>query len=166
MKKFIIFFFVLLFILLIVSCDDNSNDVSKEKSNELLSYLENNNAEGIKSMFCEIIRSTGQLDEQIEVALEFFEGEIISYDDLIRTTNRSQSRERGIITLLSIRPYIKNVETTTDKVYEIWFNADIINVDNESRVGISELRIKDANNNECVIGDFYLVYPERKRYAY
>lgn len=39
---------------------------------EVLDYLSNNDAEGLKSMFCEIIKSSTNFDEQIQEALDFF----------------------------------------------------------------------------------------------
>ena len=136
-----------------------SDNEGEKKSNELLGYLESNNYEGLKNMFCEKIQSSKGFDEQVQLVLDFFEGEIISLDSIEILTNSGYSRENGNYTTFDIRPHITNIETNAEKIYEIWFSSWIVNTDYEDRVGISQLIIEDESGDECIIGDYYLVNP-------
>ena len=131
-----------------------------KKIEELLGYLSNNDAVGIKSMFCEAINSVSFLDKQIKEALDFFEGKMISYVDI--GPNVGKKTERGKITKLNIFVSTTEISTTADRIYEIRFSSYLINDEYPDRIGISEITIVDENEKECVIGDFYLVNPEKR----
>ena len=121
-------------------------------SNELLGYLENDDAEGVKSMLCVITKSDTDTDNEIVIALEFFEGEVTSRDREL--TASEESVTNGEIEYLTVRPYIKNVKTDSNRTYNIKFYAQLVNIDNPDKVGISKIIITDEGGNECVIGEY------------
>ena len=161
------FIFCLIFVIVgFTSCEKiiSDNEEGNKRVKEIIGYLESNDAEGLKSLFCEKIQSSKDLDEQIQAALDFFEGEMISYDSkgiLVNSGKASGYGNGRRYSYYHISPRVKYIQTTAEKVYEIGFNADIINVDQPDRIGISELRIKDEDDNKCVIGDFYLANHEK-----
>jgi hypothetical protein len=63
-----------------------SDDVEGDKlAKELLTYLSEDDADGVKSMFCDRAKDFSELDQQIEEALEFFDGSVITEDRRART---------------------------------------------------------------------------------
>ena len=88
--------------------------VGDEETEELFSYLNTKDSEGLKSMFCEIITHSDNIDEQIQKALEFFEGELISYN---RNGGASESkvRERGR-TIIQLNSHRTSPNSTINRV--------------------------------------------------
>ena len=134
--------------LLFISSDKEGYEMSKD----LLGYLENDDAEGIKSMLCDITKSSPDIDEEILTALEFFDGKVTSRDrELIRS---QESVRKGETVYLSLSSNVKNIETDKHRTYKIKFYAQVVNAENSNRVGISEIIITDEGGNECVIGAY------------
>ena len=123
-------------------------------SKEILGYLENDDAEGLKSMFCEITRESPTLDEEIQAALEFFEGKITDYEKITVLTSSEESVRDGQIVFYFIGPYVKDIETDAGKVYTIKTCTFLVHAKDEKKVGVSEILIADGNGDECVVGEF------------
>jgi len=145
--------------------DENEDIISSHIESEIIKekifdYLNTNDFYGIRNMFCEIVQSTEELDEQIQKVLEFFDGEIISYNKFSSTTNRSRSIRNGVVTELDIFTELREIKTNMGKTYEIWFSAYLINLGYASTIGLSELHIRDDTGEERKIGDYYLVNNE------
>ena len=153
----------LLFGLLILLCISLTTGCSKfsfissdtegyEMSKDLLGYLENDDAEGIKSMLCDITKSSPDIDEEILTALEFFDGKVTSRDR--EQVASEESVTNGQIEYLILSSYIKNIETDKEETYKIRFYAQLVNSENPNKVGITEIIITDKDGNECVIGAY------------
>lgn len=134
----------------------NPDKASKETMNQVLNYLNNDDAEGLKGMFCEKIKVRDSLDDEINQAMEFFDGKIDSYDDL--TTPNTEVIEKGRQVEVEISPSI-NVTTTTGQTYDIIIYMFLVNVEDEEKVGISEINIKCSDGKEITIGNYYIVNP-------
>jgi hypothetical protein len=75
-----------------------SADVEGDKmGKELLGYLSENDAVCVKSMFCDRAKESSELDRQIEEALEFFEGAVITDDPLI-LVGSGEAMDNGRVT--------------------------------------------------------------------
>lgn len=149
----------------LVGCNGVVIDVTKEtqQAEDVFNYLKNKDAEGLKSLFCDkIIDSSEDLDDQIKEAMDFFDGKIVSYEQISSGSGGSSNRN-GKTVELSATPHIKGIITDTGEKYEIFFNTYIIITDYEDRVGISQLTIKSDDGRKCVVGDFYKVNPEYKQ---
>jgi len=150
-------------------CEDyyiETGIVGRETSEKLLGFLSDKDADGLKSMFCPIILSLDDIDEQIQGALDFFEGEIISYDSIWGLKGGGSNRlvrENREITRFDISPYLKNIETNAGRIYEIGYYSYVINSDYKNRIGVSEIFIRDEDGREFIIGDYYLVNPHKQR---
>ena len=130
-----------------------SPDIEGEKkSKELLQYLSDDDAKGLKSMFCNKTKSSSKFDEQIQEVMGFFEGKITSKDPDIQTS--SGSLREGKTNLLNISPYITGIVTDAKKTYTIRFSSYLINSEYEDKVGISELSIKSDDGKECIVGEY------------
>jgi len=153
-----------IFVLIIFSgCNTNRNTnyvnpdkASKETIKQIVDHLSNDDTEGLKGMFCEKIKISDSLDDELNQAMEFFEGKIDSYDDL--TTPNREKIEDGRQVEVRISPSI-NVTTTTGQTYEIRLNSCLVNVEDEEKVGISEIHMKRSDGKEINIGNYYIVNP-------
>jgi len=147
---------LLLFVLLATGCWNrpfiDSGVEGSRLSEELLGYLENDDAEGIKGMLCEMTRESPTIDEEIEVALEFFEGKIISRDFEFRPS--SKSVRNGEIVYLEIAPDIDNIKTDKEQIYRVKFYVQVVNAKSPEKEGVSEIVITNAEGEECIVGEF------------
>ena len=155
-KKILIGLILLLCISLTTGCPKlsfiSSDTKGYEMSKDLLGYLENDDAEGIESMLCDITKSSPDIDEEILTAVEFFDGKVTSRDR--EQVASEESVTNGQIEYLILSSYIQDIETDKNKTYEITFYAQVVNSENPNKVGITEIIITDEGGNECVIGAY------------
>ena len=155
-NKLLIGLILLLCISLTTGCSKfsfiSSDKEGYEMSRDLIGYLENDDAEGIKSMLCDITKSSSDTEEEIEAALVFFDGKVTSRDEEL--TGSEESVTNGQIEYLIFSSYIGSIETDKNKTYEIKFYAQVVNTENPNKEGISEIIITDEGGNECIIGAF------------
>lgn len=130
----------------------NSNKIEKEQCEAILQYLDNDDVEGLKSMFCNKVESSTELDTQIQDAMDFFEGKTISYDTVLGAGGGSY--KDGKIDWKDIHPHITEIVTDANKKYDIKFYSYIICESDKDKVGISEISIKSENDEECIIGEW------------
>ena len=123
-------------------------------SKELLGYLENDDAEGLESMFCNITKSSSNFDAQIQKAMDFFEGKITTYDSLNILSPSSKSGREGKIVFLAVDPDIEGIKTDTGKTYEIKFYDQLVNAEDKNKLGISQMVITSGDGEECTVGEF------------
>ena len=95
-------------------------------------------------MLCEMTRESPTIDEEIEVALEFFEGKIISRDK--ESTPCEESVRNGEIVYLEIAPAINNIKTDKEQIYRVKFYVQVVNAKSPEKEGVSEIVI----TNSCV----------------
>jgi len=162
--KYLLLCCVLFITTTFIGCGDDAlpEDKCDKKIEELFGCLNAQDADGLKSMFCEIIKNTENFDEQIQKALDFLEGEVISYRDSGGASS-GYSRRWWKTTEFHYSAYIQDIETSSGKIYVIRFYGKLINNSNEDTIGLSELYIKDEKGDECIVGDYYLINPEKKR---
>lgn len=131
----------------------SSDNEAEQKCAELLQYLSDDDKEGLKSMFCSITRSSQDLDEQIQVAMKFFEGKVSNHDPFIEI-NEGKSVRNGKITRFDIGPWITGIVTDEGKKYEIVFCSYLINSEDQEKIGLSELTIIAEDGEECKVGEY------------
>ena len=153
MKRKALFLAVLLTTVVITSCSVKkltySSAIAKENCEEIMDYLSNNDEEELKKMFCKRTAEGGLFEIEIEKAMEFFQGEVVSHDSLIGTSCAGgHSARGGKIMKLDIRPHISNIETDADKTYDIRFYSYLIYEEDKDVVGISQLTITDMDTDE------------------
>ncbi|MDD3137766.1 MAG: DUF5104 domain-containing protein [Lachnospiraceae bacterium] len=120
---------------------------------KLMKYLSDGDAESLKAMFCEKTQSADDFDEQIQTAMDFFDGKIISWDENVGGGEQKSTRKWKTV-MHYISPYITDIKTDTGKTYEILFYDYLVNAEHEDYVGISELHITADDGSECVVGEF------------
>ena len=75
MKKIIIYIAFICLIFAMTSCVvDETKKASNEKSIEIIRCFDEKDAEGLKALFCEEVRISHNLDEEIQFAFDLYEG--------------------------------------------------------------------------------------------
>jgi len=78
-------------------------------SEKVLKYLDNDDAEELKSMFCEkTISLTPDLDEKIEAAMDFYEGKTVSHGNILGS--EGETVDNGVTTKLDMEPHITDIK--------------------------------------------------------
>lgn len=126
----------------------DSDTYGKEKSKELLGYLSNNDTDGLKSMFCDLTLSLKTFNNEIQIALDFFDGRVISYN--INGINSGESIKDGKRTKMDISPYITDIITDTNYLYELIYYYYIINEEYPEKFIKTIINIYTVNYNTVV----------------
>ncbi len=129
----------------------------EHKSEKLIDYIDDEDIEGLKSMFCEKNKAECNLDKQIKEALEFIDGDIVSYD---RPYGASSEQIRdGKVKMSWVTPGIENILTSKGKKYEIYFDYNIVDGSHLEYIGITQIIINDItddknSNKKYVVGKY------------
>lgn len=163
----IVFSALVLFIIIIPFCvrliigfsKPYSLDVEGDKmSHKVMEAFQKRDTEQLKWLFCKKSIATENLDEQIEGAFRFIEGNIsseINRRDIM--TGGEKAVNEGECIRMYIGTDINNIYTDVEKKYSIHFSAYAINQKYEEKVGISELTIYDEESDDkYTIGEFIL----------
>lgn len=129
-----------------------SDKIAKENCEAILNSLDTGDKEGLKNLFCNKVKSSAELDTQIDAAMEFYDGKTVSYDTILGAG--SGSNRNGKIVRKTNNPNIIDIVTDTNKKYDIKFYMYIVCSEDEDKVGISEISIKSDEGKECIIGSW------------
>lgn len=151
---------LILSVLFFTSCNSiQTNENSYDCCVEIIRCLEENDVAGLKKLFCpKILSGYSGLDDEINEAMNFFEGQVISHDNFQHPC--SSQKEKGKWVRYEYSPYMNNIKTDKNKTYNIKFYLITIWENDVDRVGISEINITDENGEKCFIGDYYYANPE------
>jgi len=162
MKKIIIVSIIIIsFLLFLSSCGISNFEYiytarEQEKiGKELLRCLNENDNYSLKNLFCMYSIELNNFDEQLQEAIEFFEGVIVSYDYNKRIANSDSRSFRPGIGLAKIRAsgIMFDIKTDADKKYQIEFFNYLLSAEDEKKVGISQIIITLLDEGENVIGE-------------
>lgn len=129
----------------------NTTNIAKKQCDSVLEYLQNNDDEGLKGLFCEEVRNSSNIDSEIENVLELFDGKIISHDNY--QISDGDEWEDGKLVQSHASPIIYNVLTDKKNIYTVSFFTFTNNIVTE-RIGITVLEVKLINGEEQTIGYF------------
>ena len=155
MKKIIgIVILIILIVPILHVCDKfiNTDKLEKELCEDVLKYLENGDNEELKKMFCNKTLANENIDEQIQEAIDFFKGKIISYD--LNIGSCGESFKDGKREYLTLSPYIENIETDKNIKYKIRFYTYIVCAEDSDKVGLSKISVESDSGEECIIGEY------------
>lgn len=120
------------------------DEIARQQSVAIMEAVKEQDAEALKEMFCEHVKSTHELDHEIEEFFEFIDGEIISYDTPFGGTKaKSTTTERTEAIKLTGHTY--NIKTDNEKTYEIGFNSYQVYVKDENYIGVTDINITDID---------------------
>lgn len=156
MKK-VITIFISIILVLVTGCNRinyiNSTQKGIEQSEEILRCFDENDIEGLKSLFCEEINDTHNLEQEITEAMEFYKGTSNSYDKVL--IDGGEAVVDGIITDKHIGYSIDNIETNENMVYRIVTHSYLVYECDINYVGITYLKVIDNNSDVKVqIGEY------------
>lgn len=140
----------------------NMEKSNLEITNDVLGCFSENDAEGLKVLLCAKTQGLTDIDEQILTAFDFFEGEVISFDDYL-LGYESESTENGKTTFLERSWNIKDIITNEGAAYNIFINVYSICKDDKNREGISQITITRSDDTELKIGYEWPVYYDEGR---
>lgn len=127
--------------------------VGREQAEEILRCFNEDDIEGLKSMFCKEVSNTYNLDEEIAEAMNFFDGKAISHDK-VRVAGGDSIRE-GRVVDRHIDYSIFNIKTNSNKNYRIVTHSYLVYDKNSDCIGITYLKVIDSNTNQMVqIGEY------------
>lgn len=125
-----------------------ANDILEE----LLIALENNDNEAIKSMLAQdLINLNDDIDEEIQNAVDFFEGSVISYDYIGTPASGERYREGKLEYARLGSAYTESIITDID-TYRLSFATVIINQNKPSQEGIWRIWISKSDDESVKIG--------------
>lgn len=162
MKRLFLGAIFLAFIVILTGCDSRvywdgklkSIDQAQEANmilEDIINALENDDTEALKNVFAiEVQTGTSDLDAQIEEAIEYFEGEVVSYDS-VGTPSGGESMREGELVYSGIdNAKSKNVVTTED-TYTISFSAILVD-DIETNQGVWRIWLGKNKEDYMILG--------------
>lgn len=130
----------------------NPRKIANDMLEELLVALKNNDNEKIKTMFAQdLINSNDNIDEEIQNAVDFFEGNIVSYDYVGTPASGESYREGELVYARIGSAYTESVVTDVD-TYTISFAAVIVNKNKPSQEGFWRIWIRNSDDERIQIG--------------
>lgn len=159
MKYFSLFLtIIILFSGCISSCQQTEGFFSDVKEanillDQVVEALKNHDKLALKALFTVEIQENEQinLDSQLEAALEYFEGEVLSYEN-IRTVGGENSWRDGKIVYCYVSGAVCENIKTSKNTYMLSFSATLIDEENESNKGIWRIWLGKDNNDYMILG--------------
>ncbi len=165
-RSIIIILSVIILIFSLSSCfaspdiirDENSGIIGVDVTDkndlaiEVLRCLDEDDAEALKSLFCEKVMNSADIDEQIAEGFEFYEGKMISRDEHIGSGGSDSYRD-GRCIYRYILPTLYDVVTDSGEKYDIWINSYPIYEEKPQLIGIHHIEIiRERDDAVCTIG--------------
>ena len=118
---------------------------------EVVRCLDENDVDGMKSLFCEEMQLYGDLQNQIEYAMDIYAGQSISYKNMASETI-SYTRMDGFYNIKIDSIEIRSLTTDEGEEYFIDVTNVLVNDDNPMREGIIKIQIRNPNDlNEIIV---------------
>ena len=157
MKRCVIAVVILSLIISVTGCNRdkyiNQTKASHDQATEILRCLDEDDTEGLKSMFCEEVASSHDLDEEIAEAMEFYKGKSVSFSSI--SLGGGDSMEDGELTDSHIGYSIRGVETDEDATYKIVTHSYLVYKENPDFIGITYITIIDKETDARVeLGEY------------
>lgn len=153
---------ILSLLLVVSSCsykekEPSPSQVAKSHASTIIECFDTGDVEKLKSLFCESIQSTHNLDDEITEAFEFIDEKIVSEGDWYGMYAGGESVRDGKLVKQNIHPGMENIITDTGSIYRITFGSYLVYETDIKNVGMIYINIYDETNGadnrtECNIG--------------
>ena len=128
--------------------------IAKTLGPQIVEYINNNDAESLKKLFCEQAYDSYDLDKELQEAFNFINGTITSYR--ITLGSEAKSVQEGKIVKNNFSILIKDIETDTGYGYRIVINYHLVDDKHPELLGMQNFTIRDSNlNNPVTVGIKY-----------
>ncbi len=122
--------------------------VGREQAEEILRCFNEDDIEGLKSMFCKEVSNTHNLDEEIAEAMDFFDGEAISHDKVL--VGGGDSVREGKIVEKHIWYNIRNIKCNTQKTYFIATSSYLSYDRKPDCIGVTFITVFDEDTGDKI----------------
>jgi hypothetical protein len=146
--------------------DGNTADVEENKYyawmqvEKIAECFNRRDAETLKNMFSKDTLQNFNIDEDIQLAFEQYEGDEILYHDGygFGGAGGASRDENGNKTFYAWVEDLKNMKTNADKTYILEYSYVSIDIDNPDSIGVNGIALRDYETNEilAVIGDSFI----------
>ena len=132
---------------------------AREQCEIVMNAFKNRDNTTLKELFCDTIIQTHDLDTEFNEALEFINGNVVSYSEDsvdIAADSGGSSWDNGKLTEYYIDPWIKEVITDMGNEYWIGFCLEKVYEKDETKEGIWYIEIRDqSTQEEYTIGECF-----------
>lgn len=118
----------------------------------IIEALENGDSQALKEIFASKVQEElgGKLEDQIEQAIEYFEGEAVSYD-AVGTVSGGESMREGKLVYSGIDNARSENVVTTEDTYTISFSAVLVD-DKEANQGVWRIWLGKNKEDYMILG--------------
>lgn len=131
------------------------NDVKESNLllDQVVNALENHDEDALKALFATEVQNNKQidLDSQLEGAIEYFKGEVTSYEN-IRTVGGESSWREGKLVYCYVSGAVCESIVTSEDTYMLSFSATLIDEENESNEGIRRIWLGKNEEDYMILG--------------
>lgn len=127
--------------------EHTSQPTNLEMSQEVLDCFDDNSAENLKELFCNKTKGIDGIDEQIQDGFDFFEGNVISFDENV-LGSEEESIDHGTTEELCRTLHIEDIKTDAGKTYKLIVGVNLIYLSDGDRKGITFILIIDVDTDE------------------
>ena len=163
-SKYITICVSLILIMTLSACDKyvNTHSSSQTQGQAILKCFEKKDKKTLKSIFSEKIRKRKEFDSEIDTALNFIDGKIVSYDP-DTDGGSGDSIDDGKINYIRFYPHISDIKTDKEKKYSISGLYYVENGIEPDNIGLVALTIFDTTNTknfdhtndpQVIVGDY------------
>lgn len=158
MKKVI----ALTMVMMLLSACNSKNNTGKKvdyfnetmnATNTILTYLSENNADGIKELLCQRTKRLPDIDKQIQAMLDYFDGKVVSYNKEKRSVGKTSASKDDLV-MTEIWSYGEFPEIVTDKgkkYKKLLIGYCAINAKEPDLVGVFNVIIEGSDGTKCSI---------------
>lgn len=123
-----------------------------ETAQELIDCFNNKDTSALKEMLCERSQNLDDIDEQIQDAFDFIDGNVTSFDENV-TGSEGKSTRHGTTTELDRFFSIDDIVTDAEQEYSIYVSENLIYKNDSKREGITQITIEnESDESEIKIG--------------
>ncbi|WP_170841407.1 DUF5104 domain-containing protein [[Clostridium] fimetarium] len=156
-RKIILSLLMVMIVIFTTSCelyvnyDQKAEDICKK----VLKCLDEDDAAGLKSMFCQYSIETNGLEYEIKKGMEFYKGKTTNIDKIKFPNSSGKGVENGKTTEVTFSVSIDDIVTDSDNKYEVVVieGYQVCTAD-EKKVGISRIYIESEDGKEFTIGEY------------
>ncbi len=120
---------------------------------QVIDALEDHDETALKALFASEVQNNKQidLDDQLKTAMEYFEGEVTSYENIRRVGGESSWRE-GKLVYCYVSGAVCESIVTSENEYSLSFSATLIDEENKSNEGIWRIWLGKSEEDYMILG--------------
>ncbi len=119
---------------------------AKELSEEVVEYINNDDVEGMKELFCEYYQNNFELEEEIEEFFDSIDGKIISYE--FEYSGEIGSIRDGKWTKQSSLIDLDNIKTDSDNEYHIFISEYLVYKEDKMKEGVFDFELRNSERKK------------------